>query len=386
MDHPVCRSAFRGFFVLAAVYAVANMVLWLLILGGRMPPQTHLIGPIWHGHEMLFGYTAAVLGGFFLTAAAVWTGRPTAHGWHLIALMATWLAGRVMLLAPGLFPGLLTAAVDLVFLPWLALVLARPIYGSRSTRNMAFPPLILAMAAGNALVHLEALELAPGWGSVGMDLGLDAVAAILVIFGGRIVPLFTRNALPQAEVRSLPWADAASRWGMLAVLLLELLPGGGGPLAVALILVGLATVLRMSRWGFIHTLGLPILWVLHVGYLCVGLGLVVRGLGLVVPGLPRGIALHLLAVGGLGVLTLGMMARVTLGHTGRELVLHPMLGWAFGLVIFATVVRVTLPLVAPTWTGISWWVSGVAWALAFLPYLAVYLPVLLGPRVDGKPG
>jgi uncharacterized protein involved in response to NO len=209
-------TGYRPFFLLAGIMAALWVPLWLLIQQGEAASQSYLPANVWHGHEMTFGYAVAVLAGFLLTAGQNWTGLPTARGAHLAALALLWLAGRILLLldvAP-----LAAAVVDLAFIPALAVTVAVPLLRARNHRNLVFLVILAALFALNLLVHLGAMDVI-GWdGRRVFWLALDVFVLVVALVGGRIVPTFTANALPQAKVRSRPWLERAAPATLLLLL------------------------------------------------------------------------------------------------------------------------------------------------------------------------
>lgn len=374
--------AFRPFFLFAGIAAVLLVGLWLLVLMGKLAVPAYY-GPHWHGHEMLFAYAAAVIAGFLLTATKNWTGIQTLRYWPLGGLALLWLLARLL---PWLdVPGLLIALVDGLFLPLLALALAFPLFRSRQPHNIPFVFLILAMALGNLLIHLELLGHLQGGMAMGVALGLGMVLSLLLVMGARVIPFFIERGLPGARVRKWTWVERLAVPSILLYVLVQLI----WPVTVlAGVVTAAAALLHAWRIGGWYQQGIwrvPLLWVLWLGYALVVLGLAVQalaGFGLI----PVLLSLHLLTVGGIGVLSLGMMARVAIGHTGRPMQAHPVMGWAFALLVLAALLRGLMPLFWPE--AYLWWLklSGLAWILAFAAFVWVYLPMLIRPRVDGQPG
>lgn len=369
-------SAFRPFFLFAGLHAVLALVVWLGMLAGALPSDGVLAGPRWHAHEMLFGYAAAVLAGFLLTASRVWTKKDPGSGAIIGGVALLWLLGRVGALLGGELWGL----IDLAFLPVVAFLTMRVLWASRSQRNYGFPALLLVMALGDALVHtgtpIEVL--------VGERLGLDAILFVMVIFGGRIVPGFTGNVIGHDRVHRSPFGDRWTNRAMIAVLLTDLGLDGLG--AVAAALAGAVILFRMRGWGSRAVLPHPILWVLHAGYAWIGLGLLLRAVTVVWPFLPPTASTHALTLGALGMMTLGMMTRVSLGHTGRSLkVVGPIVG-AYWLVLGAAVLRTFVDLLPATMRMPALHVVGGAWIVAFGIFVVVYAPILVRARADGRPG
>ncbi|MEA3411255.1 MAG: NnrS family protein [Pseudomonadota bacterium] len=380
----VLALGFRPFFLLAGLGATALMVPWLVAYSGGGLPDNYY-GPYeWHPHEMLFGYAMAVVAGFLLTAVRNWTSLPTPVGGSLAALAILWLAGRVIPFLDPAFPGAVIAIVDCAFIPALAYAIGRPLIEARQHRNLFVLALLAVLLIANLMVHLERqgfLEIGYGRANI---LALETIVMLMVVMGGRVIPFFTTGALG-GEVRRVAWIErtAVPLVGVMAAVDL-FWPGSLAVGAVA----GVAAVihaLRLASWYQPGTHRAPLLWVLHLGYAWVVLGLVLRSLA-AFDLAPLMLAWHAFAAGGIGVLTLGMMSRVALGHTGRALRVGGAMTAAFVLVNLAAVMRVLIPLILPdTQRGLIV-ASGLLWIAAFLVFAAVYWPILTRPRVDGRPG
>ncbi len=378
---------FRPFFLLAALGAALLVPSWLaLLLHGASWPSP-LPPLLWHAHEMLFGYTTAVIAGFLLTAVQNWTGQVVARGVPLLALAALWLAGRIACAMGGALPSVLSAAIDLAFLPALALTVALPIARTRNKRNAAMPIMLLVLAAANALLWFgslrgDALALLRG-----QRLALDAIALLIVVIGGRILPGFTANVVPDIVARPRSALDTAGIASVAALLAVDLVAPHSRLAAYCAALAGALNAARLWGWGGSRALTRPILSVLHVGFGCTALALVLRAFALLSGAILESTATHLLTVGGIGLMTLGMMARVALGHTGRPLILAPSIALALYAVALSAAIRVTGAVLIPRhYVGVLW-LSGGLWTLAFVLYLVHYTPILLAPRVDdSRPG
>lgn len=377
---PLWALGFRPFFLVAGVFAALWLVLWLLALFVPMQPPLAAQGADWHAHEMIFGFAVAVLAGFLLTAARNWTRQPTPTNARLAGLVLLWLVGRVVMLLGARLPSALVAAIDIAFLPVLAWVLALRLWRTQSRRNYPFVALLLALAGVDLLFHL-----APLLRLQTMTLAVEVMVVFLVVMGGRVIPSFTRNALPEARVTSRAWLDALAVASSVAYPIAQL-AGLGLASDLLALLAGTSNLARLAGWGSLATRRAPILWVLHLGYLWIGIGYLMMGLARWLPGLAGSAPLHALTVGALGTLTLGMMARVSLGHTGRPLVLPRSMSVAFALLTVAALARVVLPLVSPDLMTAGLMVSGIAWSCAFAVFVAVYWPILTRPRSDGAPG
>ena len=385
----VLAKGFRPFFLLAALHAVVMVPLWLAIVTGKLAASSYLQPSAWHAHEMIWGFVSAVIAGFLLTAVGNWTQRETATGAPLAALVLLWLAGRLAMVFAGALPRAVPAAVDLAFLPTLGLVLARPLLAAKSRRNFVMLAVVTALFATNLVVHLDALEvLAAGSAALANTVGIDLLLLLIMIVAGRVFPLFTRNASGVQSIRAVPWLDGLSFAALAALILVDALaPNDTRLSAVVAGAAGSTAAARAVHWGARHSLRDPLLWVLHVGYGWLVLGLLLRATAAVF-GLPLlgSLAIHALTVGAIGTLTLGMMARVALGHTGRMLIAPSSMTAAFTAITLSALARVLVPWLAPTWYMVGLVAAGVFWVLAFAVFLATYAPVLCGPRVDGKAG
>lgn len=380
-------KGFRPFFLLAGVFAAALVPIWLLALLGRFDPGAYLGAMNWHAHEMVFGFATAVLAGFLLTAVGNWTQRETVVGGWLLALAGLWLAGRFALLGARFLPRGIPALVDIAFLPLLGVALARPLVAAKNRRNFVMLAVLAALAAANVAVHLDALGIAmPGWRRRGSLAGVDVVVFVMVVMAGRIVPMFTRNATGVETIRNSPTLDTASVacaaiMTGVDVALPESRIGAIVACATAIILTA-----RTWNWGAVHAVRVPLLWILHIGYAWIPIGLMLRAVSAFTPRAPAPIATHALTVGAIGALTLGMMSRVSLGHTGRALVTSRAVVASFVLVTLAALLRVCVPLIDIAWSRAGALSAGACWTAAFGIFVVAYAPVLLAPRVDGKAG
>lgn len=379
----ILALGFRPFFLAAGLWALIALPLWLMALRGWLPAQSYYQGAAWHAHAMLFGYATAVIAGFLLTASRNWTGMATASGTELGALVALWLAGR---LAPWLpVPGPLTAVIDLAFPLVLALTLIKPLWFGPNPVNRVFLGLLVGMSGASLLVHLQVLGITQSGAIIGDKLMLGLILMTLLIVAGRIMPFFTRSAVPAAAPVVRPWVEGLT-FGLSALWVLSDAVSHTSPLTGVLALaVAAVQCIRLLGWHDRRVWGDAMLAVLFGGYLWLVLGFALNGLahlGLV-PAFP---ALHALTVGTIGVFTLGMMSRVTLGHTGRPLRAPPLMVGAFAALNLAALARVVAPLLWPRAYADWLLLSGILWVLAFGAFLWVHGPMLVRPRADGRPG
>ena len=382
-------NGFRPFFLAAALMAVVAVPLWLLVANGAASVGAGYLQPMaWHAHEMVFGYACAVIAGFLLTAATNWTGRETASGGALRALAGLWLLGRIVLFAGSRLPAPLVAAVDLAFLPAVALAVGRPIVASRSKRSYVMLVVLATLFSANLAVHLDALGLIAGWQLRASRAGVGVVVLLCAIIAGRVVPMFTRNTTGSATVVSSKALDVAALVALAIYTAVDVAAPSsrvvGGVAAGAALLV----VARAARWGGAASARHPLLWILHLGHAWIAVGLALRAASVLGASIPSTASTHAFTVGAVGSLTLGMMARVSLGHTGRLIAAGPLTVGAFVLVTLAACARVFGPVAAGLAVPYLGWlvISGVAWSVAFALFLVVYARVLVAPRVDGKPG
>ena len=379
-------KGFRPFFLLAAAFAVAIVPAWLLALFGVIEPGGYFGPTYWHAHEMVFGFAVAVIAGFLLTAVGNWTQRETIVGFPLLALSGLWVAGRVAIAIAHALPRGVAAAVDLAFLPVLMVVVARPLLQSKNRRNFVMVAVLALLLLANAAMHLDALGLLPGWRRPGSLLAVDVVVLVILVMAGRVFPMFTRNATGALSIRSHRSLDLATFGGMASLVVLDVMLRAAQATAVVAGVTGVLAAARAAHWGASRSARQPLLWVLHIGYAWIPIGLLLRAASGFTGAVPSSAATHALTVGAIGTVTLGMMARVTLGHTGRALVAPRPVVVAFSLMVVAGVARVATPIVFPSHYLGGIVVAGALWSAAFALYLVSFAPALVTPRPDGKAG
>lgn len=404
---------FRPFYLVASAFAALSVALWALQFAGGSVPLA-LPGLLWHAHEMVFGYTLAVVVGFLFTAGRNWSGQPTPTGRQLQALVALWLTGRLAVFALGAWPG---AALGWVTLGWVVLAvnvafpiatgwaLWRSLRAGDNRRNDFFPLVLGGIALAQLAFHLSELGVLPGLGRGGLQLALDAVLFVMAVMGGRVIPMFTNNGVRGAGAERLPGVERLALGSVLALWAVDALTGvllpilwpalpGDSPLAaaagawlvaaIALLAAG-AHVRRWWLWQPRATTGVPLVWVLHLAYAWIPLHLLLRAAaqaGWITPSL----ATHALTVGAIGGLTIGMMTRTARGHTGRALEADRWEVAAYGLIALAALARVALPLVLPATTLVAILASALLWATGMGVYAWRYWPILTRARLDGRPG
>jgi uncharacterized protein involved in response to NO len=373
---------FRPFFLAAALYAGLGILIWLPLFAARLAIPTAFSPIDWHIHEMLYGYLPGVITGFLLTALPNWTGRPPLRGGALAALVAIWLAGRAAVFFSAALGALTAGMVDALFLLSVAAVAAREVVAGRSWRNLAPVAILAALFAGNVIFHLE--DHAAGMAPVGTRLGIAAVVILISLIGGRVVPNFTRNWLARERPGRLPAPfgrlDAvALALSLLAVTLWVVVPEGSGT-AASMLLAGVAQAIRLARWAGYRCARERLVLVLHVGYAFVPLGFLLVSAAIFLPqAVTLSAGVHAWTAGAIGTMTLAIMTRASLGHTGHPLHAGPLTQAVYALVVLAALARILAALVpAPALLH----AAGGLWIAAFWTFAAGYGPLLWRPRDD----
>ena len=377
----ILHYGFRPFFLLGALHAALLIPLWLVMLIAGREPGGPFDALQWHAHEMIFGYLAAVVAGFVLTAVPNWTGRLPLSGAPLAGLVALWVAGR---LATGLLAAPVAAAViDVSFLTVLAACVWREIVVGRSWRNAPVALMLSLLALAGLLHHLEAA----GYGEPGLAirLALGGIMVLLALIGGRIVPSFTRKWLARQPRQHLPASfgllDKAALTATLAAVLAWVVLPHHGLTAGLLIIAGVLLFLRLSRWRSLAALREPIVGILHLGYGWLAVAPVLMGAAILWPEhLGPSPALHALTAGAAGTMTLAVMTRASLGHTGREIVADRWTVISYCCVSTGALLRVTAGF-AGTYQLMLLSAGGLVWSLAFLIFVMRYGPMLWRPRI-----
>lgn len=381
----ILSFGFRPFFLLGAVWAALAMALWVPMLAGKLALPTAFDPVTWHAHEFLFGYLAAIIAGFLLTAVPNWTGRLPVTGWPLAGLTALWIAGRASVTFSESLPPFVVALADLALVAALTVLLGREIVVGKNWRNLPVVGLLMLFGYANALFHWESATGAYAAQGMGLRLGLAVVLMMIAVIGGRIVPSFTRNWLAKQDAGRLPELpmqrfDLFVLGLMLAALMAWVVAPFASLTGIALALAGLAHLARMARWAGDRTLAEPLVLVLHIGYVFIPLGALAGAAEILGNGwVGAGSAQHLWMAGGIGLMTLAVMTRSTLGHTGRALTAGRGTVAIYAAVICAALARIG----AGAWpeaAGTLHSLSGASWIAAFAGFAAIYGPMLLRPR------
>ena len=376
---PILHYGFRPFFFLGALHAGLAIPLWLGAYFSGIEVGGPFSGMHWHAHEMLFGFLAAVIAGFVLTAIPNWTGRLPLSGMPLLLLVALWLSGRAASLLVA--DPWLAMAVDIAFPAVLAAAIWREVVAGRNWKNAPVAAMITLFGSANALDHLASAGLLPH--DLGQRLALAVAAMLVALIGGRIVPSFTRNWLVKQGARKLPaafgtldkaalaaTAAATSGWAILPV---------SAATGTALCVAGLLLAARLLRWRGGSTLREPILFVLHLGYGWLAVSLLLLGASILLPAIPHSAALHALTAGAIGTMTLAVMTRASLGHTGRAILADRPIRAIYALVTLGAALRVAAPLVPDAYIPLLT-AGGTLWSASFLLFAIRYAPVLWGKR------
>jgi uncharacterized protein involved in response to NO len=360
---------FRPLFLCAGLFATLGMLAWGLFLHLGWNPSAALAPIPWHAHAMLYGFAGALIGGFVLTASGHWTGIPTTTPLTLALATLSWLAARIALLLA--VPLALGAAFDVIFLLLVAALVARVVFLSNNRRNFFLVAILLGYAALDVWFYVAVARADFVQVTRALLVCVDLLTLLMLAIGGRVVPFFTGRKMPEWKMTQFPALDIAVNAGAAILLLLDVAGVGGLPRGACMLMVALLAFLRLLGWRGWGTLREPMLWVLHLGYLWLSIGLALRGLGLAGAwNQPEIETLHGITIGALGTLSLGMMTRVSLGHSGREIRANAALVIVFVLPTIAAVLRLAIGPAGWTW-------AACVWILAFLVWLVVMTPVLL---------
>lgn len=380
---PWLALGFRPFYLLAAAFGALSVAAWVAIYLGWWAPsaQPWPGAMLWHAHEMVFGFSAAVVVGFLFTAGKNWTGLQTPQGAWLGALAATWLLARVLMWTG---PAWAAIAVDIAFLPLCSLSFYRILRRAGSQRNYGLAIALGVMGALNIAFHAAWLGGRIDWSLHAAEAATGLVVIFVTVIGGRVIPMFTANGIPGVRIRRWPVVE---RLVIALTLLATVAAALQTPIATAILALGAAVAhgVRLHGWDSHRTLRKPIVGILHVAYAFLPVGFLMiaaASLGW----MDRSTALHALTVGVIGCAIVAMITRTALGHTGRRLETGRMEHLAYLFMVLAAVVRVAGPLWLPAWKPQAIALAGALWMLSLTLYVIKYAPFLMRPRVDGKEG
>jgi uncharacterized protein involved in response to NO len=372
---------FRPFYLLGSGFAALSVLTWALQYAGWLGAAP-LRGPVWHGHEMLFGFAMAIIAGFLFTAVRNWTQHRTPEGGWLAAIALLWVAGRVLVLTPY---AMAAAVVNAAFPLAVAIGIGLPMLRARNKRNYFFIALMVVASVAVLMVHLAAMGIVAWPERIGLQVGLDLVMFVIAVVAGRVVPMFTNNGVPGTGADRKPVVEQLVLGSTLVLLAADaagMSPAMLSPLIVVALLAHLARLLLWKPWKVASN---PLVWILHAAYAWIPIHLLLRVLAFA-DLVPAPLAVHALTIGAIGGMTIGMMTRTARGHTGRMLKADRFEIAAYALVMAAAVVRVGVPVLLPAGYAASVIASGLLWSAAYGIYFVRYLPILIRPRVDGRPG
>lgn len=379
---------FRPFFLGASIFSVASLSLWMAIYALEFEFSPENISPSqWHAHEMLYGYAFAVIAGFLLTAVKNWTGIQTLHGKPLLALFMLWVSARlIMLINPNLM--MWAGLFDVAFNLCLAVAVATPIVQVKQWRQLGVLAKIAILAFGNIAFYAGALGWWANGAQISITVGLFLTISMILVISRRVLPMFIeRGVQEQVKLRQFKWLDISIMLLLAGLLLNELALQNSSIGILVGSLLFLANGFRLFNW---HTKGIwkaPLLWSLYCGLWLINLGFLFTSLSYLTSSVSMIFAIHLLAIGGIGLTTVAMMARVSLGHTGRNIQQPPrMVSYAFGLLIAGAILRSIFPILAGEYY--LHWAAGsyICWVLAFAIFIGKYYAMLIKPRIDGMLG
>lgn len=377
------QNGFRPLFMAAGIWATLAVPVWLLTYAGMIELPAGLDGVLWHQHEMLFGFAAAAMAGFILTALPNWTGGRPVKGWRLGLVAAFWLAGRLGFAGAAEIGPLAAAVLDLSFLTALVVIIGREIIAGRNWRNLPVLVLVSFFTLGNYLLHVELTGMAQT-AEVGLRLSTYVLAILVAVIGGRIVPSFTRNWLVQSGAVVRPEAmgrfDTVALAALVVFVVAQVLAPDHQLSAALALLAGALHGYRLLRWKFWAVLAEPLMWVLHLGYAWLGLALILTGLAGLTEFVPQAVAVHALTAGAFGTMILAVMSRAALGHSGRALTATPGTTLVFILITIAAVLRVGAPFLNDL-SMPAIWLAGLAWTAAYGLFSILFFPVFTRPRI-----
>lgn len=377
----ILSYGFRPFFLGGALYAGLGILIWLPLYFGDLSIPTTFSPVDWHIHEMLYGYLPAIITGFLLTAIPNWTGRLPLQGSPLAVLLAVWIAGRIAISVSAVTGPLAAGVIDILFLALLAAATAREVIIGRNWRNLPPVLIVLMFLAGNVIFHVE--DYHDGTAQFGSRLGIAAAVALISLIGGRVIPSFTRNWLVRENPGRLPVPYGRFDFLVLVVSLLALalwvsVPGWPGT-AVFMLAAGTAQAARLARWAGDRTLRDRLVLILHIGYAFVPLGFLFIAAAILFPlAVPLSGGVHAWTAGAIGIMTLAIMTRASLGHTGQELTARPSTQAIYAAIVIAALLRIAAAF-APN-AVLLLQAAGAAWIAAFWVFAVSYGPLLLRPR------
>lgn len=386
----IWQQAFRPFFLAGNLFSVAAISVWIGILNGTLAFSPYGNPVFWHGHEMLFGFVGAIVAGFLMTAVQTWTGLRAIHGKPLIAVFLLWLLARLLMTMQWRGIEWVVLLVDVSFFPAVGVFVAMLVIKAKNYRNLVFIPVLGLMACANLLTHLSIILERPEFFAWGMHAAIVLATLLVVVVGGRVIPLFTANGTRTPQVQVLLWLE---RTVMISVWLIAFLYISNGStllprylLAAIFTLAAVSNAFRALRWFTPVIFSNALVWSLHLAYWFIPVSFSLFALHFAGYSISATTALHGLTAGAMASLILAMTARVSLGHSGRPLVVHRSLKYAFALIVIAGITRLVFGLYPGLLPAYALIISGALWVIAYSIYSLTYFRILTTPRADGKPG
>lgn len=379
---------FRSFFLIGSFVSFLLIAYWSLSFYNERLPLGYLAPNIWHAHEMIYGFTMSIVAGFLLTASASWTQSKPVSGTKLMLVFCCWILGRVAMVMPLIYTSLSPwpfLIIDLLFIPALIYVLSPHIMAAKMWRNIQFLFVLGILWIGNLMIHLGSMGVIEDiYVGRGIYLGVNLILLIVIIVGGRIVPAFTRNAIAQANIETHVWLERLSYLSVVLFIISDFFDWPKATGFFALVASGFHFALLLG-WDSIKTLKNPLLLILHLGYFWVPVGFFIIFISAFFDVIPKSVAIHTFTAGAMGTFIIGMMSRVSLGHTGRPLKLPKGFTIAYVLITLSAIVRVASGLM-PEFYKEGILIAGAFWVSSFIVFIYYYFTILTSPRADGKPG
>lgn len=373
---------FRPMFLAAGIWAALALTIWITTLATGHVIPSRMFGADWHMHEMLFGYSTAVIAGFLLTAVPNWTGRMPVVGWPVAGLTGLWVAGRIALLFSDYLPPLIAPLIDVSFLVLLGAIIAREVIAGKNWRNLKVLGVVSVLAIANIIFHIEAAR-GSAYSGFGIRLGIGAALFLIILIGGRVIPSFTRNWMMRNGVTKLPapvsrFDSIAIGFGGLALFAWVVTPEFVAVRGLSLI-AGLLHLIRVARWNGWKTFPEPMVTVLHAAYVFIPIGFLTLALGDLLPNWSGPLQIpHAWMVGAIGGMTLAMMTRVSLGHSGRPLQSSPAIVAMYLAILVAVIFRMASEMLP----GADYllYISATGWIGGFAGFVIVYFPIFTQPK------
>lgn len=380
---PILRLGFRPFFLLGSIYAIIAIVIWVWAFRHGQPTALNVPALWWHVHEMLFGFAMAIVAGFVLTAVQNWTGVKGTNDKRLAIIVGLWLLPRLLFWTPA--PLWLIASIEALFLATVAFEIGFRVFQTKGWRNLFFVPLFVLALIANFASYATIKGLPPFPASAVWQAMLWWFVLLLSVMGTRVIPFFTARKFDFEKAQPQLWLDIAANLPIGLLFILSFFPLAAADLSASLmVFAGLAQLVRFVRWKPHLTLSEPLVWSLHTAYLCIPVMLLIRGLSN--DAFINHTMIHLFAVGSIGGLILAMIARVTMGHTGRQIYKGPRMWPAFLAIFLAAIVRSIGVVIWPEHTLSLISLTALLWCAAFSLYVFHFGLMLCKPRLDGHPG